>query len=354
MNTSLRHFPKQGIYAAAMTDLQHLPSVDGILTAYDAIDPLFLNTPLVRHAAADEALGLEFHAKVETLNPIRAFKGRGTDWLLETMPASEAPLVTASAGNFGQGLAYAAAKRGRKAVIFAATTANPLKIVAMRRLGAAVHLHGDDFDAAKTEARRFAEAKTYAFVEDGAHGAIAEGAGTIALEITRQAEQRGTAFDAILVPLGNGALLTGVGTWLKAQMPSCRVIGIVAEAAPAMLLSWQRDALISTPSAPTIADGIAVREPIRYALASMKATVDDVWTVGENSIRAAMRFCHTHYGLVVEPAGAAGVAAALEHREELAGQSVATILCGGNLTPEQMRDYLCDDPVELTRRARIT
>lgn len=317
-----------------MTDLQPLPSADGILAAYKAIDPLFLDTPLVRHAAADAELGFALHAKVETLNPIRAFKGRGTDWLLQTMSADGGtPLVTASAGNFGQGLAHAAAKRGRQAIIFAAANANPLKVAAMRGLGAEVLLHGKDFDAAKTEARRFAEAKGYAFVEDGAEPAIAEGAGTIALEITRQAEMRGIALDAILVPLGNGALLTGVGTWIKAKMPSCRVIGIVAAEAPAMLLSWRRGGLVTTPSASTIADGIAVREPVPYALETMKGTVDDVWTVGEETIRSAMRFCRQHYGLVVEPAGAAGVAAALEYRGKLAGQSVATILCGGNAHP---------------------
>ncbi len=327
----MENFPVSDSYAARMTDLQHLPGVDGILSAYDAIDPVFLDTPFVRHAAADAELGFVLHAKVETLNPIRAFKGRGTDWLLQTMPSSGVPLVTASAGNFGQGVAYAAAKRGRKAIIFAATNANPLKVAAMRELGAEVRLHGEDFDAAKAQARRFSAEKGYVFVEDGAEAAIAEAAGTIALEITRQAEERGILLDAILVPLGNGALLTGVGTWIKAAMPSCRVIGVVAAEAPAMLLSWQRGVCVATPSAPTIADGIAVREPVLYALESMKTTVDDVWTVGEETIRSAMRFCRQHYGLVVEPAGAAGVAAALEHRERLQGGSVATILCGGNV-----------------------
>lgn len=317
-----------------MTDLQQFPSVDGILAAYGAIDPLFLDTPLVRHAAADAELRFALHAKVEMLNPIRAFKGRGTDWLLQTMASADVPLVTASAGNFGQGLAHAAAKRGRKAIIFAATNANPLKIAAMRALGAEVLLHGEDFDAAKVEARRFSAEKGYAFVEDGAHAAIAEGAGTIALEVTRQAEVRGIALDAILVPLGNGALLTGIGTWIKAKLPSCRVIGIVAAEAPAMLLSWRRGTCFATPSAPTIADGIAVREPVPYALESMKTTVDEVWTVDEDTIRSAMRFCRQHYGLVVEPAGAAGVAAALEHRGRLEGRSVATILCGGNVPQE--------------------
>ncbi|WP_416797355.1 threonine ammonia-lyase [Ciceribacter azotifigens] len=314
-----------------MTDLQHLPSIDGILSAYDAIDPLFVDTPLIRHDAADAELRLTLHAKVETLNPLRSFKGRGTDWLLQTMSSTGIPLVAASAGNFGQGLAHAAAKRGRKAIIFAATNANPLKIAAMRGLGAEVLLHGEDFDAAKVEARRFSAEKGYAFVEDGAHAAIAEGAGTIALELTRQSEKRGIALDAMLVPLGNGALLTGVGTWIKARMPSCRVIGVVAAKAPAMLLSWERGEYLPTPSAPTSADGIAVREPVPYALESMKMTVDDVWTVGEETIRSAMRFCQQHYGLVVEPAGAAGVAAALEHRQRLKGESVATILCGGNV-----------------------
>ncbi|MDI6836669.1 MAG: pyridoxal-phosphate dependent enzyme [Rhizobiaceae bacterium] len=295
------------------------------------MDPVFLDTPLVRHAAADAELGLALHAKVETLNPIRSFKGRGTDWLLRTMPSSGVPIVTASAGNFGQGLAHAAAKRRRKAIIFAATNANPLKIAAMRGLGADVRLHGEDFDAAKGEARRFSAEKGYVFVEDGAEAAIAEGAGTIALETTRQTDMRGIPLDIVLVPLGNGALLTGVGTWMKAKMPSCRVIGVVAAEAPAMLLSWRRGTYIATPSAPTIADGIAVREPVPHALETMKTTVDEVWTVGEETIRSAMRFCLQHYGLVVEPAGAAGVAATLEHRERLQGGSVATILCGGNV-----------------------
>jgi threonine dehydratase len=311
-----------------------------ISAAYAAIDAVFLDTPLCRHPAADAALGFPLLAKVETLNPIRAFKGRGADWFLASEPPSTTPLVAASAGNFGQGLAYAAAKRGRELVVFAATNANPLKLEAMRRLGAEVILSGDDFDTAKRAARAYAQERGFTFVEDGAHPAIAEGAGTIALETTRELARRGQKLEAILVPLGNGALLNGVGCWMKAEMPACRVIGIVSEGAPAMLLSWREGRAMSTPSADTIADGIGVREPVAYALATMVGTVDDVRAVSEASIRAAMRFCHEHYGLVVEPAGAAGVAAALEHGRELAGQNVATILCGGNLTADQMRLHL--------------
>jgi threonine dehydratase len=317
-----------------------LPSATGIAAAYAMIDPVFLRTPLCGHGTADAALGLKLLAKVETLNPIRAFKGRGADWFLACEPPSTTPLVAASAGNFGQGLAYAAGKRGRRLVVLAARNANALKLEAMRRLGAELILQGEDFDTAKRAARAYAAERGFAFVEDGAHPAIAEGAGTIALEITRELERRRRSLDAVLVPLGNGALLTGIGCWMKAEMPSCRVIGVVAEGAPAMLLSWRDGRPISTQNVETIADGIGVREPVPYALSCMRESVDDVWAVSEASIRAAMRFCHEHYGLVVEPAGGAGVAAALEHRGKLAGQSVATILCGGNLTAEQMRLYL--------------
>ncbi|WP_395826524.1 threonine/serine dehydratase [Elstera sp.] len=314
------------------------PSAAGIEAAYAAIDPVFLNSPFCSHPAADEALGLPLAVKVEGLNPTRAFKGRGTDWFVAGLAPSDQILIAASAGNFGQGLAYAARARSRRVILYAATTANPLKIEAMRRLGAEVRLEGHDFDAAKAAARAFAERDGGLFIEDGAHPRIAEGAGTMALEMTRSSID----FDTVLVPLGNGALLTGIGAWLKAERPNVRVIGIVAEAAPAMRLSWEAGHPIATAAAPTIADGIAVREPVAYALACMPATVDAVWSVSEASIRAAMRFCYEHYGLVVEPAGAAGIAAVLDHKLALAGQRLTTILCGGNLTQAQRLNFLHD------------
>ncbi len=135
-----------------MTNSQQNPSADGILAASKAIDPVFLNSPLIEQQSANAALGLRLFAKIETLNPIRSFKGRGTSWWLHNEPPGDTPIVSASAGNFGQGLAYAGRARGRRVVIFSATTANPGKVDAMRKLGAEVRLEGADFDAAKAHA----------------------------------------------------------------------------------------------------------------------------------------------------------------------------------------------------------
>jgi threonine dehydratase len=272
---------------------------------------------------------------VETLNPIRSFKGRGTELLVASL-SERRPLVCASAGNFGQGLARAAVRRGLSITVFAAERANPLKVAAMRALGAEVRLSGADFDAAKAAARQDAEATGALYIEDGALPEIAEGAGTIALELT----EAGVSPEVVLVPLGNGALVTGIGTWLRHATPSTRVVGVVAAGAPSMRLSFEQDRAVSTPVADTIADGIAVREPVPYALATMRGVVDDVVTVTDAEIVHAMQLVHEHLGLVVEPAGVAGLAALFADGNRWRGALVATPLCGGNVTPADARAWL--------------
>jgi threonine dehydratase len=299
------------------------------------IDPIFLNSPLLRGTSLDRALDTELFCKVETLNPIRSFKGRGTELLIAQMK-DNLPIVCASAGNFGQGLARAAARRSKFVTVFAAANANPLKIAAMRALGAKVRLKGADFDAAKDAARRFAAEQEAFYVEDGAIPEIAEGAGTIALEIS----EAGLMPEVMLVPLGNGALATGIGTWCRHVEPGTHVIGVVAEGAPSMRLSFAAHEPVATPAADTIADGIAVREPVLYAVQSMRDTVDEVVTVSDKWIVRAMRLLHGHLGLVVEPAGAVGVAAILANPERWRGARVATPLCGGNVTQEDTRRWL--------------
>jgi threonine dehydratase len=321
------------------TDRKRL-SLGHIEEAARCIDEVFLASPQYEAEALGDELGLRLVCKVETANPIRSFKGRGTDYLLYRLGGKHlGRLVCASAGNFGQGLAYAARKRGVPLTVFAAENANPHKVESMRRLGTEVRLEGEDFDEAKAAARAFAGTEGLRFVEDGREVEIAEGAGTIALELCRWPEP----FDAILIPLGNGALLSGVGTWVKAHAPSTEVIGVCAEGAPAMALSLQEGVRKITEKADTIADGIAVRVPVEEALSDLSGVVDDVLLVDDGTIVRAMRLLFWKMGLVVEPAGAAGVAALLAHRERFAGALVATPLCGSNLTGQQARRWLLED-----------
>jgi threonine dehydratase len=310
-------------------------SLEHIEEAASVIDPVFANTPQFLVEAMTHSLGLRLICKVESCNPIRSFKGRGADYFLYRLGSKIPPLVCASTGNFGQGLAYATRKREIQLTVFAAENANPLKLERMRALGADVRLQGIDFDAAKQAARRFAQQRGRLFVEDGSEPAISEGAGTIALELCRLKE----AVDVVLVPLGNGALINGVGSWMKARSPNTLIIGVCAKGAPAMERSWRLQRTVETDAVSTIADGIAVRVPVPQALEDMKAVVDEVLLVDDAVIVQAMNLLLVELGLVVEPAGAAGVAAALSYRKRFADALIATPLCGGNMTVEQMRRW---------------
>jgi threonine dehydratase len=310
--------------------------INRLLDAARHIDPVFLETPLLRGTSLDALLGCELLLKVESLNPIRSFKGRGTELFAATEPVPGVQLVCASAGNFGQGLARAARRRGFACTVFAAETASPLKIAAMRRLGAVVELVGADFDAAKVAARQHAAATGARFVEDGAEPAIAEGAGTIGLELAAAVP----GLETVVVPLGNGALLAGIGAAFRHAAPHARIVAGVAAGAPAMQRSLEAGRPVETERADTIADGIAVRVPVPEALAMLDGRCDAVVAVSEADIIRAMAVAIDHLGLVIEPAGAAGLAAILADPAAFAGRRVATVLAGGNVTREQLAGWL--------------
>jgi threonine dehydratase len=321
--------------------MTHRLSLDRIAAAPASIDPVFLYTPQFHAESLDAVLGCRLVVKVETMNPIRSFKGRGASHFVAGVTAA-APLVCASAGNFGQAMAYACRARGIPLIVYASVHANPLKLARMRQLGADVRLAGEDFDAAKDTAEFEAARDGLRLVVDGLEPAIAEGAGTIGLELMAGA----MPLDLVLVPLGNGALATGVGRWVKAEQPTTQVVAVAAAGAPAMVESWRSGSLVSYPTMATIADGIGVRVPIAEAVMDMHGTVDTTQLVSDDQILTAMRLLHTHTGLVVEPSGAVGVAAVLADPARYAGQTVATVLCGGNLTPAQMGAWLRPaDPV---------
>lgn len=323
--------------ALGVSDIPHRLKLDNIQQAAQVIDPVFLNTPQFPAESLSETLGLELAVKVETLNPIRSFKGRGADYFISKVVerGDTRQLVCASAGNFGQAMAYACRKHRLPLIVYASVNANPLKVARMRALGAEVRLVGEDFDAAKLEAKRYCQETGAWMVEDGKEPEISEGAGSIAVELL----QYQGPFEAAVVPLGNGALLGGVARWVKALAQEVRMVGVGAAGAPAMAQSWRSGTLVQHPRIHTIADGIGVRVPIPEALQDLKGLVDEVLLVEDSTILQAMRLVHQHLGLVLEPSGAVGIAALLAY-PQFKGQRVATILCGGNLTEEQMKAWL--------------
>lgn len=310
-------------------------SLERIRQAAAVIDPVFLDSPQFLADSLGRDFDCRLIVKVETINPIRSFKGRGTEWVTASLEGRP-HLVCATAGNFGQGMAWSARKHGLPVTVFTATTANPLKVEKMRALGADVRQVGRDFDEAHEAAKEFAAANGARMVEDGRDVEIAEGAGTIGMELSRWPDP----LEAIVVPLGDGALLAGIARWVKAHRPATRMIGVCASGAPAMERSWRAGEVCELPEAKTIADGIAVTSPFPEALADITGVVDDVLLVDDDSIVAAIRRAHAELGLVLEPAGAAGLAAVMYHAERFRGRTVATILSGGNATADQLRSWL--------------
>ncbi len=318
----------------------HRLSLARILHALDVIDPVFLGSPQYDCEPLSAALGCDLTLKVETANPIRSFKGRGAGFLIRRRLASGElagrRIVGASAGNWGQALAYACRAEGLPIILYAATTANPLKVARMRALGAEVRLFGADFDAAKSEAERWSRETGALMLADGLDQEAAEGAGTMAVELMAGPVRP----DCIVVPLGNGAMLTGVARWAKAVHPACEIIGVQASGADAMEKSWRTGQLRFPASIATIADGIGVRVPIPEAVSDMRGLVDDVHLVEDGALVDAMRILHRTAGLMAEPSGAAGVAAILSQPEHFRSRKVATIICGGNLTDDQVTTWL--------------
>jgi threonine dehydratase len=315
--------------------VNHRIKLEHIEEASRTIDPVFLNTPQFHAESLSEVLGCEVIVKVETLNPIRSFKGRGADYFFVRNPNVK-EVVCASAGNFGQGMAYGARKRGVKQIVFASEKANPLKLERMKSLGAEVRLHGQDFDAAKAFGKEYARQNNLQFVEDSRDPEFTEGAGTMAVELLRYPKP----FDAVVVPLGNGAMIAGIARWVKAHSPRTKIMGVCAEGAPAMEKSWREETFIQTDSVSTIADGIGVRVPVAEALEDIKGLLDAILLANDETMIDAMKLVHQHLGVVLEPSGAVGIAALMNNKAMFARQRVATILCGGNLTGEQMKAWL--------------
>lgn len=305
---------------------------DDIVRAENSIDPVFRNTPQFECDTLSKQLGCRVFLKVETLNPIRSFKGRGADLLCAV--AKDNHIMCASAGNFGQAMAWACAKQNKQLTVYASVHANPFKVSRMKELGASVILEGDDFDGAKLIAKKAAREKNIRFVEDSLDVETVVGAGTIGMELFRQ-----FAPDMIVIPVGNGALINGIAAVSRYHSPNTKIVGVQSDKAPAMVESWQSEKIVVHDKADTIADGIAVRVPVAEAVYEMRELVHRALLTDEETIVKAMQLIRLHAGILVEPSGAVGLAALLQNRELFAGQRVALILTGSNLTDQQIRQW---------------
>src|SRR3954468_16160802 len=319
--------------------------VDRIRAAQAVIDPVFRDTPQYVCDPLGAALGCSVLLKVETLNPVRSFKGRGAEAVMSWLGRQEGvdSAVCASAGNLGQALAFSGAARDVGVTVVAARCANPMKIDGIRVLGATVVLEGDEHEDARRLACEIAEARGAYLVEDSLDLRTCDGAGTIGLELLERAQEN---VDVLLVALGGGAMASGIGCVAKALAPHVEVIGVQPAGAPALSLSWRARAVVNTETADTIADGVAGRFPIPEVLDDILVLLDDVVLVGEDSITAGMRLLYQHAGLVTEPSAALGVAAVLEDRERFAGRRVATIICGSNVMTSDFARWCCSPPGE--------
>jgi threonine dehydratase len=308
-------------------------SVARIEEAARTIDPLFLNTPQYADAQLCAALGRNVVVKVETANPLRSFKGRGAEFLMARLDvgADGPTVVCSSTGNFGQAVAYAGRRRNLRVEVFVPENVNPVKLARMRSFGAHVTATGADSAASEAAARdRVAAARGCIFVEDGKEPAIAEGAGTIGIELLRAGP-----LDTVVLPVGDGALITGVARWIKHYAPETRIVGVCASGAPCMALSWRAGEPVSTERSDTIAEGIEVRVPVPESVARLVALVDDIVLVDDGDLLQAMQLSAETLGLLLEPSGAAGLAAIRVH--DLPGDRLATVLTGSNLRPEHLR-----------------
>jgi len=287
-------------------------------------------TPLVTSSALSKKLGFKAYVKCENTLPTGAFKVRGGVNLVSRLSEEEKSrgVITASTGNHGQSIAYAASIFGVKAIIGVPEGANPDKVEAIRNFGASVEFHGSDFDEARMWVEREAERKGYRYVHSANEPLLIAGVGTLYLEVMEDLPDVNT----IIVPIGGGSGAAAACTVAKTINPKVKVIGVQAEKAPAVYLSWKNKRMIETKSAETFADGLATRVPFKLTLDIINKMIDDIVLVSDEEIkRAILTLLETTHQLA-EGAGAASTAAAFKIREKLQGEKVVLVLTGGNLT----------------------
>ena len=269
----------------------------------------------------------DFRLKAENLQLTGSFKLRGAFFKIASLPQDGREIVACSAGNHSQGVSLAAGKLKRKAVIFMPSIAPISKVEATRKLGAEVHLVDGVYDDAYLAAESYCKEHDSIFVHPFDDEDVIAGQGSIALEILEQYPD----VDTVLVPVGGGGLLSGVAFTLKQLKPDCKVYGVQAAGAPGMCKAFTEKRAVTLEKVSTFADGIAVKTPGDLTRELCCKYADGIVTVSDDEIATAILTLMEKQKLVSEGAGAAGVAAVLAKKIDLAGRKVCAVVSGGNI-----------------------
>ena len=304
--------------------------LNSIEKAYERVSDVVHRTPFAYAPILSEISGYEVYLKKENLQRTGAFKLRGAFNKIASLIENEQKggVVAASAGNHAQGVAFSAKHFGIDATIIMPESTPLTKVQGVKELGAKVILHGANYDEAYAYAVTFGKENNYDFVHPFTDDEVMAGQGTVSLEMFEEIED----LDAVVVPVGGGGLISGISVAVKALHPEVKIIGVSAEGAPAMKNSYDAKKAIDTTSVRTIADGIAVRDTSPITLDYILKNVDSFESVCEDEIASAILFLLEKQKLLVEGAGAVGVAALLHGKLNLPkGSKVGVVLSGGNI-----------------------
>lgn len=302
-------------------------TLDKFEEAEKIVSEVTLDTKLIYSEYFSQRYGNEVYLKPENMQRTGAYKVRGAYYKISTLPDEQRQkgLITASAGNHAQGVAFAAQKFGVKAVIVMPTTTPLIKVNRTKSYGAEVVLHGDVFDDSSAYAHELAKKEGYTYIPPFDDPAVATGQGTIAMEIFKELP----LVDYILVPVGGGGLATGVSTFSKLFRPKTKVIGVEPEGANCLQVSLQKGEVTTLPSVNTIADGTAVKTPGKEIFPYLQKNLDDVITVDDTEIIASFLDMVENHKMVVEGSGLLTVAAL--KKLKVKNKRVVSILSGGNM-----------------------
>ncbi len=313
------------------------PTIRDVYRARRTIAPYFQRTPLHYSIGLSEFLDAEVYIKHEEYLPLGAFKSRGGINLLSNLSAEERQrgLITSSTGNHGQSIASAGREFGVRVVIGLPENANPVKVAAMRALGAELIFHGKNFDDAREYCERLAREEGYRYVHAVNEPELIAGVGTASLEIIEDLPE----VDVMLLPLGGGSGVSGACIVAKAVDPSIQVVAVQSEAAPAAYLSWKQGELVEAP-VETFAEGVATKLGYELPQRIMAELLDDFLLVSDDDIRRAIGLLVEKAHTLAEPAGATALAGAVRHAERLRGKKVSVTVTGANITADRLAEAL--------------